>query len=98
MAQLPARYQADAAAQTAIDRDDLGCARADVVRAFLISHGVDPRRIDATCVDPATALEAAPAPPAGSSAGETAIAILPPERSVPAQMIAGAIAPATAAR
>ena len=34
--------------KSAIDRDDLGCARADVVRAFLISHGVDPRRIVAT--------------------------------------------------
>ena len=28
---------------------DVACARADVVRAFLISHGIDPRRIAATC-------------------------------------------------
>jgi outer membrane protein OmpA-like peptidoglycan-associated protein len=90
--------EADRAA--AIDPNDLGCVRAEVVRGFLISHGVDPRRIETTCVDPATALAAAPlpsaGPPAGLSAGETAIAILPVARAAPAQLIAGAIAPATA--
>jgi outer membrane protein OmpA-like peptidoglycan-associated protein len=59
------------------DGDDLGCARADVVRAFLISNGGDPRRIVTSCVVP----DAASEPSSGSAkrplAGETSIAILP---------------------
>jgi outer membrane protein OmpA-like peptidoglycan-associated protein len=61
--------------QLAADRDNLGCARADIVRALLISHGVDPRRIDATCVAPEGPLEALPAGVAGPPAGEAVIAI-----------------------
>jgi outer membrane protein OmpA-like peptidoglycan-associated protein len=88
---LPARYQeAGAASRTAIDRDDLGCVRADVVRAFLISHGVDPRRIVARCALPAGAPEGSAAPTAGPSAGETAIAILPEDGSAAPRLSAGA--------
>jgi hypothetical protein len=44
--QAAAPRQAEGPGPTMVaERDDLGCARADVVRAFLISHGVDPRRI-----------------------------------------------------
>jgi len=96
--QLPAHYQeADAASQTAIDRDDLGCARADVVRAFLISHGVDPRRIVARCVAPPGALEASTAQTAGPSAGAAAIAILPEHGPVRAPTIGRAIGSGSAA-
>jgi OmpA-OmpF porin, OOP family len=96
--QLPAHYQeAGAASQTAIDRDDLGCARADVVRAFLISHGVDPRRIVARCVAPQGALPVSTAQTAGPSAGETAIAILPEDGSAWAPTIGGAIDPGSGA-
>jgi outer membrane protein OmpA-like peptidoglycan-associated protein len=83
MGQLPAHYQeADAASQRAIDPDDLGCVRADVVRAFLISHGVDPRRIVASCVAPQGAPQA--------SAGATAIAILTEQGSAVPRLSAGA--------
>jgi hypothetical protein len=58
------------------DGDDIGCARADVVRAFLISNGVDPRRIVISCV----ALDAEPEPSAAMAkrplAGATSIVIL----------------------
>jgi Domain of unknown function (DUF4398) len=95
-AQLAARYQAGVTPKPAADRDDLGCARADVVRAFLISNGVDPRRIIASCIPPQGALEAA-AQPAGLSAGETAIAILPEDGPGPASTIEKA-GPASAAQ
>jgi hypothetical protein len=89
---LPAHYQeAGTASQTAIDRDDLGCARADVVRAFLISHGVDPRRIVVRCVAPAGALEGSTAQTAAPSAGATAIAILPEHGSGAPRLSAGAL-------
>ncbi|MGH6919530.1 MAG: hypothetical protein ACREJ0_17705, partial [Geminicoccaceae bacterium] len=80
----------------------LGCARAEVVRALLISHGVDPRRIVATCMAPQGVLEASTAGVAGSPAGEPAIAILPQDGSAWAptigETIGQAIAPAAAAR
>jgi outer membrane protein OmpA-like peptidoglycan-associated protein len=96
--QLPALYQeADAAPQMVIQRDDLGCAQADVVRAFLISHGVDPRRIAARCVASPGAHEASTAQMVGPSAGATAIAILPEGVPAWAPSIAGAIDPGPAA-
>jgi outer membrane protein OmpA-like peptidoglycan-associated protein len=82
-AQLPARYQEGATSKTVADWDDLGCVRADVVRAFLISNGVDPRRISATCIAPQDVLEAS-AQPVGLPAGEAAIAIMPENGSGPA--------------
>jgi Domain of unknown function (DUF4398) len=89
---------AAAAPQPAIDPDDLGCVRADVVRAFLISHGLDPRRVVASCVAAAGALEAALAPVAGPAAGDVAIAILPEEDAARAPMPADLRDPATAGR
>ena len=97
--QLPANdREPDVAAQIGIDRDDLGCARADVVRASLISHGVDPRRIVARCVASQDALPASTAQVAGPSAGATAIAILPEDGRAWAPTIgraidAGSVAP-----
>jgi OOP family OmpA-OmpF porin len=81
--QLAAQYQESVAPGTVADRDDFGCVRADVVRAFLISNGVDPRRISATCIAPQDVLEAS-AQPVGLPAGETAIAIMPENGSGPA--------------
>jgi hypothetical protein len=81
--QLAAQYQESVTPRTVADRDDVGCVRADVVRAFLISNGVDPRRIVATCIAPQDALEAS-AQPVGLPAGETAIAIMPENGSGPA--------------
>jgi OmpA-OmpF porin, OOP family len=77
------------------DRDDLGCARADVVRAFLISKGVDPRRIVASCVAPRAMrdrLATANAPPDG----QTTIAILPEGGSAWTPSIGQAMAPGPA--
>ena len=96
--QLPANdREPDVAAQIGIDRDDLGCARADVVRALLISHGVDPRRIVARCVAPQDALPASTAQVAGPSAGATAIAILPENGSAWAPTIGRTIVPGSVA-
>jgi Domain of unknown function (DUF4398) len=81
--QLAAQYQESVTPGTVADRDDFGCVRADVVRAFLISNGVDPRRISATCIAPQDVLEAS-AQPVGLPAGETAIAIMPENGSGPA--------------
>jgi outer membrane protein OmpA-like peptidoglycan-associated protein len=97
--QLPARYQAEEVSQrAAAEGDDLGCARADVVRAFLISNGVDPRRIVATCLAPQDALPASMAAMAGPSAGETAIAVLPEDGHARAPTIGQPIAPGPAAQ
>jgi Domain of unknown function (DUF4398) len=84
--QLAAQYQEGVTPETVADRDDFGCVRADVVRAFLISNGVDPRRISATCIAPQGVLQAS-AQPVGLPAGETAIAILPENGSGPASTI-----------
>jgi len=94
--QLAAQYQEGVTPETVADRNDFGCVRADVVRAFLISNGVDPRRIVATCVAPQDVLEAS-AQPGEPPAGETAIAILPENGSGPASMIEKA-GPASAAQ
>jgi OmpA-OmpF porin, OOP family len=80
---LAAKYQESVTPGIAADRDDIGCVRADVVRAFLISNGVDPRRIVATCIAPQDALEAS-AQPGVLPAGETAIAIMPENGASPA--------------
>jgi hypothetical protein len=97
-AQLAAHYQAgDVGPRMVADRDDLGCARADVVRAFLISNGVDPRRIVATCIASRGALEGS-AQAAGPPTGETAIAILTENGSAQALMIADPIHPGSTAR
>jgi OmpA-OmpF porin, OOP family len=80
---LAAQYQESVTPGVAPDRDDIGCVRADVVRAFLISNGVDPRRIAATCIAPQDALEAS-AQPGVLPAGETAIAIMPENGASPA--------------
>ncbi|HEX5080328.1 MAG TPA: DUF4398 domain-containing protein [Geminicoccaceae bacterium] len=71
---IPARYPKDGAASPVAGPDDLGCTRADVVRAFLISNGVDPRRVVATCLAPRGMLEA-------PAAGDIAIQILPENAS-----------------
>ena len=65
-----------AAPDVVAERADLGCVRADVVRAFLISRGVDPRRIVARCVAPGLTGHMA-----GLPAGATALAILPAKSS-----------------
>jgi Domain of unknown function (DUF4398) len=99
LAQLPAHHQAEEVfPRAAAARDDLGCARADVVRAFLISNGVDPRRIVATCLAPQDALPAPMAAMAGPSAGETAIAILPKDGHGWAPTIGQPIAPGSVAQ
>jgi flagellar motor protein MotB len=74
--QLPAHYRQDAAPAKVADREDIGCARADVVRAFLISHGVDPRRIVANCLAPPRVISASTGA-VGPVAGATAILLLP---------------------
>jgi outer membrane protein OmpA-like peptidoglycan-associated protein len=90
----PAVPPAAAAATPATDPNDPACVRAEIVRAFLISHGVDPRRVVATCVAAAGGLETSPASPAGPSAGETAIAILPEENAARAPLLADLTDPA----
>lgn len=79
------------------ERDDLGCVRADVVRAGLISHGVDPRRIAVRCVAPPDAPEASPAQTEAPSAGEIAITILPEDGPAATPMIGRATDPGPAA-
>jgi outer membrane protein OmpA-like peptidoglycan-associated protein len=92
--QAAAPRQAERAHPTMVaERDDLGCARADVVRAFLITHGVDPRRIAASCVASHGPHEASTAQLAGPWAGATAIAILPEDVLAWAPTIAGEIDP-----
>jgi len=89
-AKLAAGYREDIVAKTVADPNDPGCARAEVVRAFLISNGVDPRRVVASCLPPQAAPDvsarAAGAPvgalPATTGAdaplpGTTAIMLLP---------------------
>jgi outer membrane protein OmpA-like peptidoglycan-associated protein len=93
---LPAGHREVLASPTAAGPDDLGCVRADVVRALLISHGVDPRRIVARCVLPQGALGTAE-PVAALPAGETAMAILPHGSSARAPTIGQAV-PGSAAR
>jgi OOP family OmpA-OmpF porin len=94
--QLAAQYQESVTPGTVVDRDDVGCVRADVVRAFLVSNGVDPRRISTTCIAPQDML-AASAQPVGLPAGETAIAIMPENGSGPAPINENA-GPASAAQ
>jgi OmpA-OmpF porin, OOP family len=94
--QATAPRQAGDAEPGVVAEPDLGCVRADVVRAFLISHGVDPRRIIARCVAPG-ALPAATGHMAGLPAGATAIAILPAKGSNRAPTITPAANPGTAA-
>jgi OmpA-OmpF porin, OOP family len=94
--QLAAQYRESVTPGTVVDRDDVGCVRADVVRAFLVSNGVDPRRISTTCIAPQDML-AASAQPVGLPAGETAIAIMPENGSGPAPINENA-GPASAAQ
>jgi Domain of unknown function (DUF4398) len=94
-AQLATRYQEGVTPKTVAERDDVGCVRADIVRAFLISNGVDPRRIVATCIARQDVLEPS-AQQAGLPAGETAIAILPENGSGSASTIEKAGPPSAA--
>ncbi len=73
------------------DGDDVGCARADVVRAFLISNGVDPRRIVTSCVVPDAVAEPSSGSVKRPSAGETVIAILSKNRLAGSPLIARGI-------
>jgi outer membrane protein OmpA-like peptidoglycan-associated protein len=72
----------------AADGDDVGCARADVVRAFLISNGVDPRRIVTSCVVPDAMAEPSSGSVKRPLAGETSIAILSRNRLAGSPLIA----------
>jgi outer membrane protein OmpA-like peptidoglycan-associated protein len=78
------------------DRADLGCARADVVRAFLISNGVDPRRIVATCIAPQATRDSSATATDAPPDGETTIAILPEGGSAWTPTIGPAMAPGSA--
>jgi outer membrane protein OmpA-like peptidoglycan-associated protein len=78
---------------------DLGCARADVVRALLISNRVDPRRIVASCVASPNAIEVPPgatipatAPQITPTTRQTTIVILPVGGSAWPSSAGGAVA------
>ena len=72
---------ASTAPNPAASEADLVCARAEVIRALLISNGVDPRRIAATCL-PSDSTSLGAVNPDTHSEGETVIAILPLRVSV----------------